>query len=149
MELQLKYLAPYLPYRLKGLSNRGSIFYLGTYSNMRGTGIEDKEIAHWLNDQMKPILRPLSDLTKEIEINGEKFVPTEWFEIGEEPNESFDYGFFNCKIIADLEITSKYNVTHDINFLPFSVVQKLFEWHFDVFNGIEDGWAIDINSLKE
>jgi hypothetical protein len=28
-------------------------------------------------EKIKPILRPLSDLTKEIEVNGEKFIPIE------------------------------------------------------------------------
>jgi hypothetical protein len=32
--------------------------------------------------------------------------------------------------------------------LPYSVFKNLFEWHFDVFGLIEQGLAIDINTLK-
>jgi len=84
MKLELKHVAPYLPYDLgikilnykcdyvgikesivNGYYFIGYSLYL-TYKN-GGTG---KSI-----NESKIILRPLSDLTKEIEHNGEKFVP--------------------------------------------------------------------------
>lgn len=80
-----------------------------------------------------PILRPLSDLTKEIEHNGEKFVPIDLlrkdgYYIGE------DWIIENFK---DVENSS------------FGFIQKLLEWHFDAANLIEKGEAIDVNSLNE
>ena len=45
-------------------------------------------------------------------------------------------------------------IPHDSNqwFYPSDVYQniyeKLFEWHFDVFNLIEAGIAIDVNTVK-
>lgn len=66
MKLELKHLAPYLPYGLKLVYLDGSIrdlIYLDLQSLSR------------IGIYCKPILRPLSDLTKEIEVNGEKFVP--------------------------------------------------------------------------
>ncbi len=79
MKLELKHLAGYLPYNLK-------ICYmiLDLKNGDPNTGdIDDrmKDCFMILTPLMlskldfKPILRPLSDLTKEIEINGEKFAP--------------------------------------------------------------------------
>ena len=79
MNLELKHLTPYLPYDLKGISkdeNLGIEIVKGysTYGNNRGicltTNVDDIDIEGFL-----PILRPLSDLTKDIEVNGERFVP--------------------------------------------------------------------------
>ena len=30
---------------------------------------------------------------------------------------------------------------------PYWIMEKLFKWHFDVFNLLEKGLAIDINTL--
>ncbi len=79
---------------------------------------------------IKPILRPLSDLTKEITHNGQTFVPSAkmithgfhhsfWYEI-----DKFDY---------------RYLYSYDLD--------KLIEWHFDVFKLIENNLAIDVNTL--
>ena len=93
----------------------------------------------------KPILRPLSDLTKEIEHNGERFVPIDelWGQtLGEIDSNTYDDYFFN----PDLKTTwiCKENVLQ----LEWVVVEKLFEWHFDVFGLIDAGLAIDINTLN-
>ncbi len=68
-----------------------------------------------------PILHKLSDLTKVIEHNGEKFVPRNKF-----------YG-------NPLDYKIREN--------SYDVVQKLIEWHFDVYNLIDKNLAIDINTL--
>jgi len=75
MELELKHLAAYLPY---GLKIQGQTH--GEIQEMTGLNSGVVMINHntkgWADFyDIKPILRPLSDLTKEIEINGEKFVP--------------------------------------------------------------------------
>ena len=67
MELQLKHLAPYLPYRLKVTKDDwGRVFKMDN----DGTTLNCIGIDYILNINAKPILRPLSDLTKEIEVNG-------------------------------------------------------------------------------
>jgi hypothetical protein len=66
-QLTLEHLAPYLPYGLKILNGWGDIKKLN-YSYL------DDENNGFIN-HVKPILRPLSDLTEEIEHNGVKFVP--------------------------------------------------------------------------
>ena len=64
MNLELKHLASYLEHGLKVKNHVNNITEL-TVGNL----------GHYLELQVKPILRPLSDLTKGIEHNGEKFVP--------------------------------------------------------------------------
>ncbi len=80
----------------------------------------------------KLILRPLSDLTKEIEVGGERFVPA---------GKMITHGFHN-PFWYELE---KFDYRH----LYAMDLEKLFEWHFDVFGLIEAGLAIDINTLKQ
>lgn len=86
-------------------------------------------------DQVKPILFPLYMLTQEIEHEGERFIPIDYFEISDEQssyNIEFDSG--NIRLINDLTDIAKHNISFDIKFLPFEVVNKLTEWHFNVFN---------------
>ena len=80
----------------------------------------------------KPILRPLSDLTKEIEVDGEKFVP------------AIELNWSN--ITTDI-LSKSINLTNKFNNLFAFDYKKLLEWHFDVFGLIEKGLAIDINTL--
>lgn len=81
-------------------------------------------------DQIKCYKRPLSDLTKEIEVNGEKFVP-----INKMPS--------NWQRYTNNEIQA-----HNIQALNYRTFQLLLEWHFDVFGLIEKGLAIDFNTLQ-
>lgn len=76
MKLKLKHLAPYLPHNLNMFFGDEDIaelvgidlarLHLISNSGDYGT----TAISHG-----KPILHPLSDLTKEVEVNGEKFLP--------------------------------------------------------------------------
>lgn len=91
---------------------------------------------------VKPILRPLYDLTKEIEVKGKIFIPAEYFwSIDLYDQQAFElYGTIPPYWKACLEV--------DIRDLDWGVVQKLYEWHFDIHDLIEKGLAIDINTLK-
>jgi hypothetical protein len=144
-KLQLKHLAGYLPYELKiqngkefdivtGVSkeNVESIFR-GTYENT--SMIKD----------VKPILRPLSDLTKPITIDGITFVPDTWIDDNIKTNVEI-YKFLNGEISLDIE-TENYNQTIDL-MDGYLIMQKLLEWHFDIYGLIDKGLAIDINTLK-
>lgn len=124
MKLEMKYLAGYLPYGLE-------IRYI---ERNETHNLEYHNIMSICCDQnhLKPILRPLSDLTKEIEINGEKFVPH--IKLGGRPNLK-DY---------DIDYLSKH-----INHMSYGLIQKLIEWHFDIYGLIEAGLAIDINTLNK
>ena len=81
--------------------------------------------------EIKPILYPLSMLTKPITHEGETFKPSHslWDSYWDETNYTIPngrYGTFNFEDIA-----------------------ALIEWRFDVFGLIEQGKAIDVTTLKE
>lgn len=136
MKLELKHVAPYLPYALKWQ-------HMTIDKVLRMDGLEEvRELRIRLSDGLysyhkdflKPLLRPLSDITKEIEVNGEKFVPmVKLYEIYPRQTKSL-IGFSRDVINSPLEI-------------EYRIVQKLAEWHFDVFGLIEQGLAVDLNTI--
>lgn len=149
-KLELKHIVGYLPYGLK-IDYKDKIIELTGIKNYTPWSSQpcvsiNKDTWTYLYE-IKPILHPLSDLTKEIEVNGEKFVPIEYFEIGDE-NNGIEYTSGNIKTISSLYVISKYNIINDIIYLPFGIVQKLYEWHFDILGLIEKGLAIDIHTIK-
>jgi len=133
MKLELKHLAAYLPYGVK----LSKIHVLNI-----GNGIGS--LSHILttkNDQYKMILRPLSDLFKEIECNGEKLIPIERLR-SEFLNIYFEIGILNSLVIKG----------KNENFIIYSstilINEKLCEWHFDIFGLIDAGLSVDINTVK-
>jgi len=161
--LKLEHLAPYLPYGLKFIMTsdytdefcfedwdgkeedykNGAIWqYAGEIDNdlYIPLSISEGEIGRvfrkestWIsinNKGIKPILRPLSDLTKEIEVNGELLIPTSYL------LESTGFEIIDYKDSID-----------DISELPYNIISKLCEWHFDIFSLLEKKLAIDINTL--
>lgn len=144
MKLELEHLAPYLPYKVKFMSefdiidpnqkNNKKWVMSGVFFDMQCYWI----LAGFRNSRsypietVKPILRPLSDLTKEIEHEGKKFVPIE-----------------RIANMTNFEIGLTFFKTRNIVTLPWYVVKSLLEWHFDLDNLIESGLAIDINDLNQ
>lgn len=59
---KLEIFSAYLPYQLEVINSRGTKFILDTYSNMAGSGLEKREIQSVINDDMKPVLVPLSEI---------------------------------------------------------------------------------------
>ena len=130
--LTLEYLSPYLPYKLCGILERSETkYYLDTYSNMLGKGIENRTIDTWINSQIKPILRPLNDLFKKIELNGETFRPS-------------------VKLNFHLSFSSDNEVYEDIKneIISVKLQRQLIKWHFDVFGLIENGLAVSIHDVE-
>lgn len=174
-KLTIEQLAPYLPYELKvNLTRR--LFERNNVGLMGCTfGYNDTTNEHWIYREnvtygiydIKPILRPLSDLTKEITHNGETFVPMEKLcndFCGRTPcNAEFgttkilmhaDNGsalkwwfvYHRNKMTFELSDDNKDMTTH---VLPqYQMFQKLHEWHFDVFGLIDKGLAVDYNLNK-
>jgi len=133
-KLQLKHIAAYLPYGLKFTIGYGKVFNLTSnhiFNNHTG-------LFKGLDNEAKPILRPLSDLTKEIEVNGEKFYPCDYFD--NECNK------FRNEVEEEFKNMSRNNYFD--GYIAHIAVLKLLEWHFDIFGLIEKGLAIDINTLK-
>lgn len=126
MKLELKHLSAYLPYGVRVLTtiNIEGRPVIGTLNAYCISDILDAYIGERL------ILHPMSDLTKEIEHNGEKFVPI---------NEVDKHHNFSLLRTYDLET--------DPTRYPYTVVQALLSWHFDIFNLIPSGLAVDVNTV--
>lgn len=135
MKLELKHLTPYLPYGLRGIDYDKKTYLFRGLDNNGNVYWDCNEILNKKGYDIAPILRPLSDLTKDIEVNGEKFVPFDFFDEYYSP-------------IDDYNELQKHFLNSDIKKMPYELIEKLFEWHFDVFGLIEQGLAIDINDLQ-
>jgi len=162
-KLTIKDLAPYLPYGLNLLfedkHQRKMVGLVGRHAYYE---FDDEIINSRFVDgnfSCKPILRPLSDLTKEIEHNGEKFIPCHKFNfVLENYKNGIEYSrtlygeVINGKQVSSLcnidQHTFDDNGSREIWHLDYHSHCLLFENHFDVFGLIEKDLAININTLK-
>ena len=133
MKLELKHLAPYLPYRLKVLSYQrvkslrslsSDTLYL--YGNV---------LKGYTYKECKPILRPLSDLTKDLY---QDEILIRW---GGGLSEKATVKWL--KAVTDEMKLTAYNA------LRFDFVEFMLEHHFDIFNLIPQGLAISINDINK
>jgi hypothetical protein len=62
---KLEILCAYLPYGIDIKSPSGNVFILGTYSNMNGSGKEQRGIGTAVTDNYQPMLRHPDDMTEE------------------------------------------------------------------------------------
>ena len=148
MKLELKHLASYLPYGLKFRAKAEvwemtCLYTLDEYKVWAHNYWDKDKLLYYpaLNrksdfqskgyrlSQIKPILRPLSDLTKEIEHNGEKFVPMDIL--------CNEFSQYDCFEFDNVNILNN----------PYNQIQNLLEWHFDIYGLLENGLAIDVNTL--
>ena len=134
MKLEIRHLASYLPYGLNIKDvKHGSVFealHFITTPN-QDFSLFKGNFDQLTNDKyLKPVLFPLSSLTKEITIDGESFIP--------------------IREIKNLELFSHYeledfvrnNFTYGyIESLSYQLLSQLFEWKIDVFGLIEAGLA--------
>ena len=130
-----EFMAFSLPYGLKvtvtGKSNVSGEHIYTLYSAYSDTPvIEVVGESDFKTDKYKSICHPLSDLTKEIEHNGEMFIPINYnaFKHDKESLLELMGGFANYKSIK------------------FGIIQKLIEWHFAV--GLNNDDYIDVNTLN-
>jgi len=171
MKLELKHLASYLPYGLKFRAKAEvwemtCLYTLDEYKVWAHNYWDKDKLLYYpaLNrksdfqgkgyrlSQIKPILRPLSDLTKEIEHNGKKFVPFDRlskFVGAVEPCDQIKKTFWITRSgnNDDGSILSFGALCKHID--QFELFQKVLEWHFDIYGLIEQGLAIDINTLEK
>ena len=161
-QLTLEHLAGYLPYGLKVQWSDGRTSLVNPYldedyrqNNEIGLFIVLFAIEKEL--KLKLILRNLSDLTKEIEHNGERFVPiVELLKLKfpdrpkegayskiEFETEGWPRAFYTFSAAHDIIIH-----TFDLKNEPFWIIQKLYEWKFDLHGLIDAGLAVDVNQVK-
>lgn len=147
MELTIEHLAAYLPYGLKVKTDS-----LGIFKVNGSRKIPSGKISILTNDthigflqEIQLVLRPLSDLSKEIEHNGQKFVPIEILK-----------EIFNCNI-EDFDIDEKLNLNVFNRFEYFNIaftdilemIEKLHSWLFDTQGLIEAGLAVNYNEINK
>lgn len=116
-----QFLAISLPYDLKFSIATKVIYVIDEYKG--NDYVAEFEYKNSINT---PILHPLSDLTKPITHKGETFMPQDRL------------------IDADILINGG-----DYKLVRMGDIEKLIEWHFDLFGGIDSGDAIDVNLLQE
>ena len=132
--ITLKHLAPYLAYGLKGMVNGIERELVGhSYTSLELARKNGGTTTMCKYDQFQPLLRSLSDLTKEIEVNGKMFVPMQWFE-----NESY----------IDWDHIKFRDYINPLT-LPYCWVQKLLEWNFDIFGLLDKNLAVNINDIQK
>lgn len=125
MKLSFEKVAPYLPYSL------GIINVVG-----KRTELTTENLTFHLEKGFKPVLRPLEDTqTLEVDFGSEKGVFKDNY-----------FGFTNFMFYYNEY--KEFGRAYWHNRAPYVVVKRLLEYNYDVFGMIEDGLAIDINTLK-
>lgn len=157
MELELKHIAPYLPYGLK-IVQGGTLQAPDAISIVMNCESCQQVVNHWFT----PILRPISNLTMLLERGTKKIVPLNFLLtlIGVDESDAA-YSLLNVKMISTSwkdntffynQIDRSFYWINREDMLPvknqLDLFQELFAWHFDVFGLIEQGLAIDINTLS-
>lgn len=144
MKLELKHLAPYLPYSLKcnvmgelvDPYDEPAIPKVFEIVGLTKDYVEYFEEGRTVTEECVfsdcfPLLRPISDLTKEISINGKNVIP-------------IDGMFLPCGERKILESWAKENkcwLGQQLSYLPY---QMLFAMSFDVFNLLDNKLAINL-----
>ncbi len=144
-QLTLEQKATYFPYGVRGIKeDTGEIYELTslTLKNETWTPILFGDAT---NKPCKIALRPLSQLTEEIEHNGEKFVPIEKFKC---INEYLSYQSPNedCPDAPKEWCFNNHNRTSIEKMIK--ILSMLYSWKFDVKNLIEKKLAIDVTKLE-
>lgn len=176
-EEQLKIYSAYLPYGLKFISNKDNQQYLLTgidniikWPLWASTEWNDKSHKYepeinlkpggtigngFKLKEVKPVLYPLEYLTKEIDHEGESFIPiVELLKI-KFPNQQGRYATteystyghpFACfRVDAGKQIRIN---TSDLENQPYWIIQKLTEWKLNVF-GLEESEYINKATLTQ
>jgi regulatory protein YycH of two-component signal transduction system YycFG len=163
MKLEIKYLAPYLPFKVKVIDTEAEdcIWTLHPYKDSLDCLNDNEHISleNFITENNvtktpthKLLLRPLSDLIKEIEINGEKFVPI--VELAKLAYPDLVWEFDRTRAISEWNNELAYFFFNKNSFFAcffnnsipnqLDLFQRLFEWHFDVFGLIDQGLALPL-----
>lgn len=138
-KITLAELSAYLPYGLRFYNGRDyeadtlKGIKSNSYSVPYVQGSRDSDYFRF--EKIKPLLRPLSDLYKEMEHEGERFVPAEnlfnQYELKFGDNGDFYLDYYS---IGET----------DSPWTGYGIIQQLLEWHFDVFGLIDRGMSVAI-----
>ena len=175
-KLELKDIAPYLPYDIKVCTSYGNNT-LNKPKKLLGADIDRLRTSK--SYSIYPLLRPMSDLIKEITHNGETFVPMLYLAgiedrnnqyldddkegepiIGIDEND-FDMGSMTyaitkrfvydkdlkCFAIDIYDEGSELEYRESFASKSYELLQVLYELHFDVNDLISRGLAINLNEV--
>lgn len=131
-KLELKHLAPYLPYRIKVK------WYRQDDCSFQTSDLTISDYPFLTSKLMKPILRPLSDLDKPIS-HGCLLTPTTWWDGDDDYIEKLT----QLNNLVNIDTRAYY-----LHTTTYEVFERLLAWHFDVFGLIDKRLAIDINTIK-
>lgn len=159
MKTNTKQLAIYLPFRLNGVDSSNKKYM---YRGVNDSGGECWDCETELKEKshgVKPLMRSLNSLSKEINHNGEKFIPIKKLY-------SMLYGFtrahldiIECSLtcgIDEKEVSKAvldykgnyhyFSIKHsEVHEYSYEIVSKLVEWYFDINDLIAKGLAQEIN----
>ena len=137
-EFKVKYLSAYLPYGVKVTADNWGTTLKLHFDSHRLNCISIFDLMH--QKQVKLKLRPISQLTKEIEHKGKKFIP--FYALSEIYDSELQFNDLDAKAIVSQSIIlmKEYGYEHCQTW----VFEKLKEWHFDVFGLIEKGLAVPL-----
>ncbi len=128
--IEIKHLAPYLPHDAVFIHVTGKYPYSFHWDKI--------PLLLEKPDEYKLLLRPLSDLKKEITMaNGTSIIPNVYL--------NKITGLKNANYRPFL--TGFFWGTYACEGITYEIYTKFFEWHFDVFGLIDKGLAIDLNTL--
>lgn len=156
--LTIRELAPYLPYGLKVMTYHNVVANTGNYFTLEKHLNGQIMLGGYSLQNIKPLLRPLSDLTREIEHNGDRFVPI--IRLNQMrgvavAQENYDEIFIDgdchgCKwagvysFYFEEQTMSFYCNSKDGISPQLEMFNALHEWHFDLYNLIPSGLALPI-----
>jgi hypothetical protein len=153
MEKLFKHIAPYYPYDVCIKSAYWNKTGIATslykdLSDQIGFVCDDSTERYDIYKNCKLILRPISDITKEIEVNGEKFIPMERLssKLFYKESDNFD-SLESCRLWIKNHL-SELNSTKGYDNLIHWIFQDLIKWHFDLFGLLENGLAIEKEAVK-
>lgn len=153
----LEIYAQYLPYgvrfwsenakktfTLSGVETIANQVYVSSAENIEAWLLDD-------NETHKLLLRPISDLTKEIKHKGARFVP--WRELSKLLNNgrfSDEYNIVEYNEYGSLRVSfGDHCGGYSLNFEAMPIIRKLHEWHFDTDNLIDRGLALNLNDFEK
>lgn len=140
----LKIYSAYLPYELNILTPIWSVdrqentiqeLHSVTKNDLRIQVEKDGFFNCWF-ETCKPLLYSMDMLTKEIEHKGERFIPCDKLALSR----------IDCKLTFESDDSLLYGNIIKISKLSYEIVQKLLEWHFNVF-GLDESEYIKKENL--
>ena len=150
MNLKSEYIAPYLPYDLQVLFEKEYFSTLKLVSDVHFSARDHNggefRTGYFVNDEFRNwqlVLRPLSQLFEEIEVNGKRVIPInmlmQFWEMP--PVGTQEYSYKEQYFYKMLECV-------DLNCIRYGQYQMLLSWHFDIFGLIKNGLAVDMSQVN-